>query len=363
MVTKLIADGKNYILHNYKDEAEFESIVKEHYKEIFGEDSIWFDKEKLKSLSGIGSIPDGFVIDPKNKKFYIVEIELEEHPIYEHIVSQLSKFISGINNYDEKRKLASAIYGEVKEDSNIKNHIVNLIGDKEIYKILLDIISEPELIVIIDKKTGEVEEACNSLSKTPKIIEFKTYIRKDTNNVYAHLFDSLGEEKENSVVVTRLSEKSSGTEFTEKRRKLYDRLIERFKNEILLHDYEIKRNANDHWIQLKVGHRSGIHFEWGLDKTGLWGGLHLEKSNYEENKKILLELESSREQLEKQLNEKIDFNPHFSKKWCSLDIVNENMMKNTENTEQLENWVIDVTKKFCKFLKPKLDEILSKINK
>ncbi len=203
MIIKFVADEKDYIPYEYNSEQELEDMVKEHHKEIFGQNSIWFDKVKLKSLSGVGSIPDGFVIEPRNKKFYVIEIELEKHPIYEHIVSQLSKFNSGISNYNEIKKLTSVIYEVVKENSIIKNEIVRLIGDEEIHKLLLDIISKPELIVIIANKTNEVEEACSSLSKKPKIMEFKTYIRKDVGDlrVHAHLFDSLVEEPATTPVI------------------------------------------------------------------------------------------------------------------------------------------------------------------
>ena len=59
----LLIDGVKYELWTPPSEEEFEQVVKEHTQEIFGEESIYFDrKQKLKSLSGIGSIPDGYVL-------------------------------------------------------------------------------------------------------------------------------------------------------------------------------------------------------------------------------------------------------------------------------------------------------------
>ena len=60
----LVIDGVKYRLWTPEDEEkEFHPMIREHHKEIFGEDSVYSDvKHKLKSKSGIGSIPDAYVI-------------------------------------------------------------------------------------------------------------------------------------------------------------------------------------------------------------------------------------------------------------------------------------------------------------
>jgi len=52
----LIIDGVKYNLHIPKDEKELEGMVKEHFTDIFGECSLYFDiKPELRSKAGIGS--------------------------------------------------------------------------------------------------------------------------------------------------------------------------------------------------------------------------------------------------------------------------------------------------------------------
>ena len=59
----LLMDGVKYKLYTPENEAELENVVREHAKEIFGEDCVHFDlKHKLKSEAGIASIPDAHVI-------------------------------------------------------------------------------------------------------------------------------------------------------------------------------------------------------------------------------------------------------------------------------------------------------------
>ena len=58
----LLVDGVRYVLHKYNNEAELESMVKEHAKDIFGEDSLYFDIKKKASGSSVAAIPDSYAI-------------------------------------------------------------------------------------------------------------------------------------------------------------------------------------------------------------------------------------------------------------------------------------------------------------
>ncbi|GAH61687.1 unnamed protein product, partial [marine sediment metagenome] len=59
----ILIDGVRYKLWQPTDEVkEFEPMVVEHIKDIFGEDSVYFGRQKIKTRTGMGSIPDGFVV-------------------------------------------------------------------------------------------------------------------------------------------------------------------------------------------------------------------------------------------------------------------------------------------------------------
>ena len=75
----LLKDGVKYVPYTYKNEKELESMFFEHYKDIFGEDTVLFQGSKIKTLSNIGTIPDAFIIDVKNKIWFVVEVELKDH--------------------------------------------------------------------------------------------------------------------------------------------------------------------------------------------------------------------------------------------------------------------------------------------
>ena len=193
----LLIDDIKYELWTPPTEDEFERVVKEHAQDIFGGKSIYLDrKQKLKSLSGIGSIPDGYVIVFGDlPEWHIVEVELSSHPLYEHIVSQVSKFISGISNPNIQRGIVNAIDGEITKDDFLKLRLRKAIEPTEIYKFLSDLISkQPILTIIIEKDTEELREALSTLRYPQiKVVEFQTFTREGTEAVHAHLFEPIYE--------------------------------------------------------------------------------------------------------------------------------------------------------------------------
>jgi hypothetical protein len=193
----LIIDGARYRLYIPKEEKKLEEMIIEHSKDIFGNDSIYFDKRhKLKSVSGVVSIPDGYALSlSKPFRWYIVEGELSSHPLHDHITSQLNKFYTGIKNLSTQRELIDALYDEIDGDKVLRAYVETMIGSREIKGYLLDLISkQPGIVVIIEEMGEKVREACDGLKTAPIIREFKTFVREDAPNVHAHLFEPLDEQ-------------------------------------------------------------------------------------------------------------------------------------------------------------------------
>ncbi len=192
----VLIDGAKYEEWNPRDEDEFEQVIKEHAKDIFGEDSIYFDiKRKLRSKSGIGSIPDGYaIVFGDEPHWHIVEVELSAHPLYEHIVPQVGKFINGIKNPSTQKDIVGALYQEIDSDEFLRLRLKKAIGTTETYKFLSDLLSKsPVITVIIEKHTEQLEEAISALAHSQiKVVEFQTFARRGVGlDVHAHLFEPL----------------------------------------------------------------------------------------------------------------------------------------------------------------------------
>ncbi len=190
----LLIDGVKYQEWEISNEDELEQMVIEHAQDIFGENSIYFDKkQKLKSLAGVGSIPDGLVIMFGSvPQWHIVEVELSSHDPYSHIVPQVDRFINGIDNQNTRNKLVDTLYNVINSDELLRRETRQAIGlDKDIHKFLADLITTPPTItIIIEKDTDQLEEA---LRKYPqkKVVEFQTFKRVGAEAVHAHLFEPI----------------------------------------------------------------------------------------------------------------------------------------------------------------------------
>ena len=193
----LLIDGVKYELWTPPSEDDFEQVVKEHAQDIFGENVCYFDlKRKLKTGAGVGSIPDGYVVVfDQIPCWYIVEVELSSHPLYEHIVPQITKFVNGIQNPLSQNQIVNTIDDEIANDSILAAWVKTKIQQVERHKFLSNLITiNPALVVIIDKVTEELAEVCDIVSKSlqTKVIEFQTFGRQDVGlAAHAHLFESL----------------------------------------------------------------------------------------------------------------------------------------------------------------------------
>lgn len=188
----IIKDDVKYLSYSYENESELEDFVKEYSDYIFGKNSLYLSKKNIQSKSGISTIPDAFVINLKEKKWYVVEVELSIHPIHRHIFAQISGFNTAINNDKTRKKLVKSFYKEIENDSILKFKFESLIKEEK-FKFISEIIDEsPEIIIIIDKKKDVVKEVCKTLTIPSKVLEFKTYFRENVGKkVSIHQFDSL----------------------------------------------------------------------------------------------------------------------------------------------------------------------------
>ncbi len=195
----ILKDGVKYTEWKPSNERnEFEPMVKDHIKDIFGENIIYFDiKKKIETAVGLKTIPDGYLINLDKKEFYILEFELSIHPEYSHINKQISKFISALKNYQTRQKLAKILKDYILEDIVKERTLTKQIDDKEgIYEFFLNVLEKVieqrySIIIIIDEKTDKIVDACDMLHPKPNIGEFKTYARTsvDPTKVHIHLFE------------------------------------------------------------------------------------------------------------------------------------------------------------------------------
>lgn len=328
----LLVDGVKYELWTPSNEAEFEQVVKEHAQDIFGKQSIYLDlKQKLKSVSGIGSIPDGYALILADKpSWYIVEVELSRHDVHAHIVPQVIKFVAAIKNPSNRKAIVDAIYERVSEEQELKQRVKSKVST-EIYKFLTSLIDQqPRLAIVINQKTEQLSEALEGLKLEPQVIELRTLVSRRDLSRRAYLFEP----------VTAIDP----THF-----------LAELRQEVIRRRPELKiRKPAKHHCQIATGHK-GIHLAWlffhALERK-LGVELHLERTTFVKNSQLLAKVKAKRSELENTIGESLGFESPWRKKWSRVYA-----LKEINWTPQFRGWAVETMIKFFDAFKPLLDEI------
>lgn len=307
-------------------------MAKEHTQDIFGEQSIYLDrKQKLKSLSGIGSIPDGYALILADKPYwYIVEVELSSHNVFEHVVPQVSKFIAGIKNLATQKVVVDVIYEQISANEELKKQIKSKIGLIDIHKFLTGLISQPpRLAIVIDSETEELSEAVEGLKLETDVIELRIFANRNDKSQRAYLFEPLTGQT------------------------MPDKLLSKLRQEIANRRPALTPNKpTNNYCKIAIGH-AGIHLEWllyGEEKLGI--ELHLERATHTENSRFLAQLQFQRTELEKSIGESLQFQSLWHKRWSRLYTV-----KEIEDTPAFMGWAVETMIKFYDVFKPLLGQI------
>jgi hypothetical protein len=350
----LFKDGVKYIKYLYKNESEIEEMIFEHSKNIFGEDSLLLAKRKIKTNSGIGTIPDAFVISLDEKKWYLIEVELKNHPLYEHIVPQISKFNTAIKNSDSQKKLIKMIYEEIKDDPR-KNLMFQLKNIKEVYKYIAEILeSKPQIIILIDGKNDELEEVCDSLPFDSKVIEFKTYTRENVGlGVHVHSFEPLKNFKKIKPE-SNDNEIKGLTETQKKRIDFWKGLLEINKNKI---KYFANNKAKKYYdISCASGIATGTGYYYAIKQESASIGLYIQRNTKEENDILFNKLLKQKNEIEKSFGQELSWlnQENMKSSWIFKDIIYAGL-KNEEKWENLQNDMVNemvkLTNTFDKYIK------------
>ena len=185
MNTVIYRNGIRYSEKAFKTEAEFEEMVTQNSKTLFGPNSIYIDaKRKITNKALGGVIPDGFLFDLSdlsNPEFYIVEVELSKHDFFGHIFPQTTKYFAFFKNNDSQGKLIEKIYSIFESDESLRNELKSRIGKKEIFKFVKDTIENSQnILMIIDGDKDEFAEIISTYTDTwgklIKVAILKEYI-------------------------------------------------------------------------------------------------------------------------------------------------------------------------------------------
>ncbi len=185
----LILQETKYIKSPFINEDELEQVVISNFEYLFGPTSIYLPKKLIKTGDGTGTIPDGFVIDLGEKKWYLVEAELLHHNVWHHIAPQISKQIIACLQPLSKKTIEDLAVEQYQNDDTTKEKF-NEQGIKEINvrKALAEILEfEPQIGIPIDAISGDLKEWARTLKYNVKLWRITKYV--EFNNPESIIFE------------------------------------------------------------------------------------------------------------------------------------------------------------------------------
>jgi len=179
----LVTDQKRFIQVPFDSEEEIESVVVENSTDIFGPDSIYFPKTLIKTSGGTGTIPDGFVIDLAERRWFIVEAETSKHGVYEHIARQVAKQIVASKQPETRKKLIELAVKRAQEDPDVNELFAEAkIPAINIRKVLGEIVEKDPIVGMpIDAVSKELEDWANTLNVKVRLWLIKKYVDIDNS--------------------------------------------------------------------------------------------------------------------------------------------------------------------------------------
>ena len=176
----IVLDGVRYLRHDYVNEAELEDRFWSHAKHIFGPDVVILPRAKIRTSGDVAAIPDGFVVDVKNRVWFIVEVELARHDLFNHIVPQVSKFASAARNSATRSWLTDLFYRALKDEPPVASRARD--GSSiDLHKLASDLVeTKPVLVIAIDERTQVLADVVRELPSEPRVVEFVTFDRDGT---------------------------------------------------------------------------------------------------------------------------------------------------------------------------------------
>lgn len=174
----LILDNRKFIQAPFSSESELENVVIENAESIFGPSSIYFPKMLFKTGDGAGTIPDGFVIDPSTRQWFIVEAELSKHGVWTHIAPQVAKQIIAASQSISKQLLIELAIERIREDYHVKEKFLELgIDVIDIRRVLAEILDKKPVIGMpIDAVSRDLQEWAATLKNEVKLWIVKKYV-------------------------------------------------------------------------------------------------------------------------------------------------------------------------------------------
>jgi len=99
----------------FNDEEELETVVRSRPEVVSNGDILYIPQRSIQISGDFDTVPEAIAIDLSAEKWYIVEVELARHRVWDHTVPQVSKQVVAADNLQTKRQLMRIVLGEIEK--------------------------------------------------------------------------------------------------------------------------------------------------------------------------------------------------------------------------------------------------------
>jgi Restriction Enzyme Adenine Methylase Associated len=186
----LVFGDRKFIQETFSSEDEIEKVVTNNSEYIFGSSSIYFSKALIKTIDGVGTIPDGFVIDLSSRQWYIVEAELATHNVWSHISPQVAKQITAARSGNSRKRIAQFMVNTIKDDKiSLEKFQTEGIQTINIHQTISEILEKQPIIGMpIDIISNDLKEWATTLSSEVKLWVIQKYVEFGKPSVILYEF-------------------------------------------------------------------------------------------------------------------------------------------------------------------------------
>ena len=174
----IILNEEKFIEAEFDNEQEIEDVVIENADYFFGSSSIFIAKKMIRTRDGFGTIPDGFSIDLATRSWYIVEVELVHHSVWNHIAPQVAKQMIAVATLESRQILEDIVIHMYNEFEDVKEKFREVrIGEIDIRRVLGEILSKPPIIGMpIDRISQDLREWAGTLRSDVRLWLVRKFI-------------------------------------------------------------------------------------------------------------------------------------------------------------------------------------------
>ncbi len=189
----ILNDHQFFTKSSFTSESELESVLWKYSKYFFGSTILILPKAKIKTISGSGTIPDGFVIDFQNQSWYVVEAEIASHGVWTHIAPQISKQLTAIEHRETKEKLLDLAIKEIKSIRDSESFLDELnLKPIDVPGVIKSILNKPPVLALpIDEIPPDLTAWVNTIRYSVSIWLVEKYVNEESGEILYSIPDEL----------------------------------------------------------------------------------------------------------------------------------------------------------------------------